>query len=90
MKSVWEKLEQTPELRHYFMIPCDSHGLQLIIKDIVDPQNSKVPRVGSMFKQALGIVVFFYHSPLEYARMQAKQIEKWGKRKALIASVITR
>ncbi|KAJ5191061.1 uncharacterized protein N7498_010046 [Penicillium cinerascens] len=90
MKSVWEKLKATPELEHYFMIPCDSHGLQLIMKDIVDPKSSKVPRAGEVFKSALAIVVFFHHSPLEYARMQAKQIEKWGQRKALIASVITR
>ncbi|KAJ6041452.1 uncharacterized protein N7446_010660 [Penicillium canescens] len=90
MKSVWEKLEATPELRHCFMIPCDSHGLQLIMKDIVDPKSSKVPRAKEVFRSALEVVVFFHHSPLEYARMQAKQIEKWGHRKALIASVITR
>jgi hypothetical protein len=90
MKSVWEKLEDTPELRHCFMIPCDSHRLQLIMKDVVDSKGSKVPRAGEVFKSALELVVFFHHSPLEYARMQAKQIEKWGYRKALIASVITR
>ena len=90
MKSVWEKLEQTLELRHCFMIPCDSHGLQLFMKDIVDPKSSKVPLAGEVFKSALEIVVFFHHSPLEYARMQAKQIEKCGYRKALIASVVAR
>ena len=72
------------------MIPCDSHGLQLIMKNMVDPKSSKVPRVKEVFKPALEVVVFFHHSPLEYARMQAKQIEKWGHRNALIASVITR
>ena len=90
MKSVWEKLEDTTELRHCIMIPCDSHGLQLVMKDIVDSKGSKVPRAGEVFRLALDLVVFFHHSPLEYARMQAKQIEKWGNRKALIASVITR
>ena len=79
-----------PELRHCFMIPCDFHGLQLITKDIVDPKSSKVPRAKEVFRSALEVVVFFLHSPLEYARMQAKQIKKWGHRKALIASVITR
>jgi hypothetical protein len=76
MKSVWEKLERILELRYCFMIPCDSHGLQLVMKDIVDLKNLKALRAGSVFKQALEIVVFFYYSPLEYVRMQAKQIEK--------------
>ena len=90
MKSVWQNLATTSELKHAFMIPCDSHGLQLIMKDIVDPKASKVPQAKEVFRTALEIVVFFHRSPLEYARMQAKQIEKWGHRKALIASVITR
>lgn len=72
MKSVWEKLENTSELRHCFMIPCDSHGLQLIMKDIVDSKGSKVPRAVEVFRLALELAVFFHHSPLEYARMQAK------------------
>lgn len=90
MKAVWGILSEKPELKHAFMVPCDSHGLQLIMKDILDPNSSKIPKVKAVFKSALKIVVFFHQSPLEYARMQAKQNEKWGHRKALIASVITR
>lgn len=72
------------------MVPCDSHGLYLVIKDIVDFKGSKVPRAGEVFSSALDLVVFFHHSPLEYIRIQVKQIKKWGNRKALITSVIAR
>lgn len=71
IKSVWEKLGDTPELRHCFMIPCGSHGLQLIMKDIVDPKGSNIPRAGKVFRSALELPVFFHHSPLEYARIQS-------------------
>jgi hypothetical protein len=59
------------------------------MKDIVDPKSSKVPRAKEVFRSAIEVVIFFHHSPLEYARMQAKQIEEWGYREALIALVIT-
>ena len=35
MQTVWNTLASTDELRHAFMVPCDSHGLQLVVKDIL-------------------------------------------------------
>jgi hypothetical protein len=72
------------------MVPCDPHGLQLVIKDILDPKASKVPKAEEICKSALEVVIFFHISPIEYAGMQAKQVEKCGHTKALTASVITR
>lgn len=37
MQSVWEKVHLMPSLAHVFNVGCDSHGSQLIIKDIIDP-----------------------------------------------------
>ena len=35
MVKVWELMQQDPEFEYIFFIPCDSHGLQLLMKDIV-------------------------------------------------------
>ena len=33
--TVWDILSSDPCLQHAFFIPCDSHGLQLLIKDLL-------------------------------------------------------
>jgi Protein of unknown function (DUF 659) len=35
MRSVWSGLSFTPGMEHIFTIPCDSHSLQLGIKDVL-------------------------------------------------------
>jgi len=35
MKAVWAILENTEGLGHVFYIPCDSHSLQLVVKDLL-------------------------------------------------------
>lgn len=35
MRSLWEELHQYERFKYTFFIPCDSHGLQLLIKDII-------------------------------------------------------
>jgi uncharacterized protein DUF659 len=35
MKAVWAILASTEGLEHVFYIPCDSHSLQLVIKDLL-------------------------------------------------------
>jgi hypothetical protein len=36
MQKTWTGLEKHPLLKHLFFVPCDSHGLQLLIKDILE------------------------------------------------------
>jgi hypothetical protein len=36
MQKMWKELSSCPELQHCFTIPCDSHGLQLLVKDLLD------------------------------------------------------
>jgi hypothetical protein len=36
MRKTWTRLEDHPLLKHAFFVPCDSHGLQLLIKDILE------------------------------------------------------
>lgn len=90
MRSVWEILQRTPQIKHAFMIPCDSHGLQLIFKDLLDMKASHSITVKNIFKEASEVVSFFHKSPLRYADLQQIEILKNGKRRALIASVISR
>jgi hypothetical protein len=51
MRSMWKKFEQILALKHVFTAPCDSHGLQLVIKDLL-----KRPTIELVFKDALQIV----------------------------------
>ena len=36
MRNTWTGLEKLDSLLHTLFIPCDSHGLQLLIKDLLD------------------------------------------------------
>lgn len=41
MRSVWRILEMDPRMSHVLFVPCDSHGLQLLIKDFLNIEPSK-------------------------------------------------
>lgn len=85
MKSVWQRLGAKPELRHSFFIPCDSHGLQLLIKDLLF-----LPSIRQIFSVATNVVSFFRSSPKQYAILRSHQLKSYGKLHPLIAAVITR
>ena len=36
MRSLWNQIQRTSELRHVFCVSCDSHGIQLFLKDIFE------------------------------------------------------
>jgi hypothetical protein len=36
MRNTWTGLEKQDLLSHVLFIPCDSHGLQLLIKDLLN------------------------------------------------------
>lgn len=35
MKLMWSLIEQHPKMKHVFFVFCDSHGLQLLLGDVV-------------------------------------------------------
>jgi vacuolar-type H+-ATPase subunit F/Vma7 len=41
MKATSKTLENTLGFKHILTLPCDSHGLQLLIKDILQQPNIK-------------------------------------------------
>jgi hypothetical protein len=46
-QASWAKLKSDPDLAHVFGIGCDSHGIQLIIKDIVEPGKEAKVQISS-------------------------------------------
>ena len=85
MRAFGEVLVKIPETAHVIPILCDSHGLQLIIKDLL-----QLPSIKKIFDEASAIVSLFRHSLKQYAYLQVEQLKHYGKERALIASIITR
>jgi Protein of unknown function (DUF 659) len=74
------------ETRHMFMVPCESHGLQLLIKDILE----KLSFINSVWKKASLLVNFLRNAPKQYAYLRLQQEQIYGEMKALIAAGFTR
>jgi hypothetical protein len=81
MRSTWTGLETVEQLSHALFIPCDSHGLQLLIKDLLE-----LPQIASVIAKAQTIVQSFHRAKKQYAILRSKQ----EKPQALLLSVITR
>lgn len=84
LKTHWN-LQQYPELKHVFFIPCDSHGLQLLVKDVLSLRAFK-----TILDNAQKIAKAFKKSPLQLARLRDFQNDIYGEHKSLCLSVITR
>lgn len=52
-RATWDRLSQDPRLSHIFYVPCDSHGLQLLIKNLLS-----APQIKTTFYKGLAIVNF--------------------------------
>jgi len=60
MRKTWRVLKNYPELKHVFFIPCDSHGLQLAMKDLLQKHKKRpLTKIQHTFNQALAIVTNF-------------------------------
>jgi hypothetical protein len=70
MLSMWNKLREMPELKHILCIPCDSHRVQLLVKDIL----MDIPQFKIIHEQAQSIAKAFKASLLQYTRLKAIQI----------------
>ena len=91
-RAVWSKLRSSYETQHVHSVPCDSHGLQLLLKDILFPGTdsnnqqiqSEISTFWAYFPNA--VVSFFARSTKELAYFR----EGLSKLKAFIATVPTR
>lgn len=85
MLAMGKQLQLSDQFRHVFFIPCDSHSIQLLVKDILT-----IPRLKSILSDAQTIVSAFHKSPLQHALLREQQINCYGKHYSLILAVITR
>jgi len=73
-------------MKHIFTVPCDSHGLQLIFKDLLQQ-----PIIKQYWNLATTIVNTLRNSGKQHSNLYEEQEKVYkGKRKALIALGITR
>ena len=80
MRSVHDMLGRFPELSHINFSLCDSHGLQLLIKDIL-----LLPFFENLFNNVSTLLVFFSRSKLQLQRLRMCQRARWnGVTRALI------
>src|SRR5579859_7209587 len=85
MFAMWLELQRFPDLKYCLFIPCDSHGIQLLIKDLL-----LLPAFKDILKKAQIIVTAFRHSLLQYARLREYQRYYNKQPQSLILSIITR
>ena len=69
--------------QHAFFILCDSHGLQLLIKDLLH-----LPSMQEVFTAASNIVTYFQSSPKQQDILHKMQLQEYGKHYSFIASII--
>jgi Protein of unknown function (DUF 659) len=79
------EFEQNPETNHVIPVPCDSHGLQLLIQDIL-----LRPGVKIHWDEASGLVAAFKKAPKQYHYLQIEQERRYKKRRSVIVAGGTR
>jgi Protein of unknown function (DUF 659) len=84
MFSMRDLLQQTQPFKHVFFIPCESHSLQLLVKDLLS-----IPRLKDIHTKAQAVVKAFRKSPLQYAHLREIQMDCYKTHYALVLSVIT-
>ena len=85
MRRAARFLIKLPGLQHVFHVLCDSHGLQLLLGDIIEK-----PFITKVWKRAQRIAVAFLSSPKELAILWEYMEQAYGNRRALILHCPTR
>ena len=91
-----ELINQDKDLKHVHSVPCDPHGLQLVMKDLLWPgkDNSKqqiTTHMGQFWHEGPnGLVSFFRSSDKQLAFLRGVMETAYKKVKSLIATVPTR
>jgi len=85
MINMWEQIEKFADFKHCLFIPCDSHGIQLLIKDLL-----QLPHFSNVANQAQSVAKAFRRAPLQYARLRENQLYFYQRYQSLVLSVITR
>jgi Protein of unknown function (DUF 659)/hAT family C-terminal dimerisation region len=86
MLRMWAEIEKFDDLKHCLFIPCDAHGIQLLVKDVL----TQLPRFNNIMQQAQCIAKSFRLAPLQYARLREYQLGYYGQHQSLVLLVMTR
>lgn len=86
MIAMWREIRTKPSLRHILVIPCDSHGIQLLIQDLI----KSIPAFSKVHEDAQSIAKAFKNSPIQYTRLYDIQEEIYKKKYAMVLVVVTR
>ena len=94
-RKVWKVLSERPVVKHVLSVPCDSHGIQLIFKDILFPgkaDNSKqiTTKISQFFKDFSNKIVSFFSSSDKQLAYLREAMVKYGGIVVLITTVLTR
>lgn len=80
MRATHDLLQKQPVLKHVIFSLCDSHGQQLLIKDILS-----LPYFEKLMEDVANVMTFFSRSKLQFSRLRACQRNRWlGHTRALI------
>ena len=85
MRATHAEMVKDERFRHVFFVLCDSHGLQLLVKDI-----ASLGRIKELLDQAQRVAVFFKRSRLHLSYLREHQIRHYERIRAFVLSVITR
>ena len=85
MRAVWRLFNQDPKTQHIFTIPCESHGLQLLVKDVLEHEP-----FFNIITNAQKIATHFKKSKLQLAILREHQQELYGRHYGFCLAVITR
>ena len=89
MRSLWAKLKHKPQYNHTFFIPCDSHGIQLLIKDVLTSKTLNT-WLSTTFKKAQKVVAFFSNAKKQLAFLREHQKRLYGHFKSFVIAGETR
>ena len=94
-RKVWRRFQELPELRHVISVPYDSYGLQLVIKDLLDPGKDEdktiIPSdLRDFWTSASSIRVHFAKALKQLGLLRSKMISIHGKKRSLLAAGLTR
>src|SRR5439155_6012647 len=79
MFKMWLEIQKLDEFKHVFFIPCDSHGLQLLVGDLL-----KIPVFKEVLNKAQTVVKSFRRSLLQYAHLRDFQFQYYKQHRSLI------
>ena len=64
MRGMWKEVQKFEDLKHCLFIPCDSHGIQLLVGDLL-----KLPDFNDTIQKAQCIAKLLRHASLQYAHL---------------------